>query len=317
MSHADTATTKGALGNFFLTREIHEIDSWKEFLLRWGEVRTSDEIQGLLHVGFKIPFKRYRDGEWKTEEEYDEIDRLEFYFGVADNWADRSYLSHAVTDNASDDTRYSLDLRRRLASKAFSMLCQNFFKAQTVEEGNVRGFEINRGTLVTSERLLSIIKNFFRFEDGGNKASRGISNLSRTHEHNYQLARSFLLNLVKFIWRWESVPYSRSPFEEERLEKQRAALKIRLDALKPWAIEILEQIGELDLLDELVPRFDDQCLVKLEEIALREYFYDGSTHRQVATLDEACYARSAAAWLIKKHELAKKVEDTLLKRTVG
>jgi hypothetical protein len=77
-------------------------------------------------------------------------------------------------------------------------------------------------------------------------------------------------------------------------------------------VEVLVALGRLEVLRKYLLELlePDPCLAKLKEIALREHF---SNHhnlvredRPVASLDEACYLGSEAAWLLKEYELMTK-----------
>ena len=69
-------------------REIRPIRNWCEWLEHWLLAATVEEMLGLLHAGFSVPFERSQYG----EKEYDRVDRAVFYFTIADGWADKNLL---------------------------------------------------------------------------------------------------------------------------------------------------------------------------------------------------------------------------------
>ncbi|MGC9599355.1 MAG: hypothetical protein ABSE18_03155 [Minisyncoccia bacterium] len=282
-------------------------------------------MESLLHVGFSISLEQRHDGEKK----YDRIDRIMFYLIIADGWADR-YLLQLPTDGSKEyDLGYDSngrriqktqsDLRHQLARKAFDMLCLNFFKAELLEGGRYgdRFNEFWEGTVV-SERLFPIIQNFFRVEKRRFDNGVEIRNLPYREEqsHNEQQALDFLLNLANFIWKWKEPGtqwYDAS--KKDEAEKRIAATRVRVDAAKPWMVEVFAQLERIDVLREWILELDEACLAKLKEIALRNElktsYHPVTKNRLAATIDEACYVGSKAAWFLKEYDLRAKEHKRL------
>ena len=294
-------STEGAAANPLLSHEIRPIYNWHELLELWGVTTALQVMEGLLHVGFSVSLEKVS---W-DEPAYSYIDRLLFYFSVADGWADHYLLK--VSGEA--DTRYELgwdrsgnfikksasELRQQLARKAFDQLCLYFFNKELHPEHEAGFSGIWPGT-VASEQLLPVIMNFFRVE--GSVIGRRIRNLSRRRDsHTERVATNFLMNLAEFIWEWKAVT----------ARDQYLDVRTRLDEAKPWMIDILVNLGKLDFLNKWIADLDERCLGKLREIAmgceLGHYHFPVSESRPVATLDEACLVGSKAAWLLKKREL--------------
>jgi len=321
-----TSTLKGAEKeeeiHTTLTREIHPICNLAEFFVRWQAAKTFEEMLGLLHVGFNVSLGRGQYG----EKEYDEIDRLIFYFTIADKWVDK-YLLRLPKDG---DTEYVVgydlktgyvikkklsELRQELARKAFDMLCTNFFSRIELLGGGRNGndFADKWEETIVSERFFPIILNFFRTEKERFGDDIVIRNLSRRYDkrsHNERQAVEFLLNLAKFLWGWKEPEPNELPYDNNEKRKYLeylAALRSRVDGAKPWMIEILTQLDELDVLRKWTLELNVACIAKLEEIALRnefsEHLHPVVKTRPVDTIEEACYLGSNAGWFLKFHEL--------------
>ena len=308
---------KGPIIHNLLSREIRPIRNWHEFLERWQAATTLEEMLGLLHAGLSVPLERYQYG----EKEYDRVDRVMFYFAIAGGWADNDLLKMPADGEGKcpfgrderSNTIYKTasELRQVVALKAFNMLCMNFFRAEFEGGGrDGRWFGDFWEEEVASDRLFSTILIFFRAEEDRFDRVR-IRNLSRRSEpsHNEELARNFLLNLARFIWGWrekEIHSYYKED-EKEAVKKRNTKTRARLDAAKPWMVEVLEQLDRFDLLREWALTLDKPCLAKLKEIAFRselsQHSHPVAKDRGVATLDEACYVGSPAAWFLKKREL--------------
>lgn len=308
-----------------LTREIRPIRNWHEWLARWQMAEDFQWMESLLHVGFSVSLEREAHG----EKEYNCIDRDIFYFSIADGWANR-YLLQLPTDG--DNEYYAVgrdsngnvikkgpnELRQQLARKAFDMLCLNFFKVELLRGGR-RGDEFNDvwESLVVSERLFPIIQSFFRAEKAEFSDNVRIRNLSYRDErsHNERQAVNFLLNLAKFIWGWKKPDTKWYGSRKDEADKRFAATRARVDAAKPWMVEVLAELNGFDVLREWILELDKACLAKLKEVALRnelsQYRHPVTKDRQVATLDEACYVGSKTAWFFKEYELMTKEHKRL------
>lgn len=299
------------------TREVRPIHNWHEWLERWLKAVTLEEMIGLLHAGLTAPLEKIG----YTEPEYNQSGRLSFYFSIADGWANEDSLRSSKDKDKEYDLGYDYSgcrilktpsqLRQQVASKAFDMLCINFFKKVSLSKGHKES-RSNWESLITSEKFFSMIQHFFRVEEhlfGGIR----IRNLSSRHNgrtHNEEQAINFLLGLTDFIWDWkQELPTSWSRDVDADREKIREKRR-RLNAAKPWTIEVLSDLSKLEWLETRISKFDKPCLVKLEEIALdsklRKYEHPVSENRSVTTLDEARYLCSESAWLIEKHELYKR-----------
>jgi hypothetical protein len=297
-----------------LTREIRPISNWHEWLTCWQAAENLEWMESLLHVGFNVPLERGQYG----EKEY--VDRILFYFTIADGWADDSLLE-LPTDKDKEyvvgrDSNWNKiwkkprELRQQLARKAFDMLCPKVFKVELVEGGRHGDQDqINEvwAGQVASERLLPVIQNFFRAEKDRHGDRTIIRNLSHgwrsERSHSEQQAEAFLLNLTNCLWKWKEPDTKNWGPDREEDNKRFAEACVRVDASKPWMVEVLAKLNRLDMLREWILQLDEACLAKLKEIAMRNEIHLVAKSRPVATLDEACFVGSKAAWLIKEYDL--------------
>ena len=297
-----------------LTKEIATIPNWNQWLIFWQSADNLQWMESLLHCGFGVSFDQYVYGEKKC----DNVDRVMFYLAVADGWDDcydslqlpedrgKEYCV-GFTANGTSIRKSPGQLRGQLARKAFDMLCLNFFRVE-LRGGGRDGFDFGPVWLktITSERLFPVIQDFFRGEEARHRNQVRVRNLSGREErsHNEALAVAFLLNLVRFVWGWRKPTSWAKP--DEDTERLNTEVRSRLDASKPWLVEVLVALGRLDVLRDWILELDKDCIAKLTEIALSSRF---SRHKlvtkdcPVTTLDEACYIDSTAAWFLKEYEL--------------
>lgn len=315
-------------------QEVRPPESWHEWLELAKAAVTLDQKLGLLHGAFNIKVELYWDEKSASYIEYSDLDRLEFFFGVADGWADAGLL-----DFRADGTRYSIgekkyfvgydrksssityeihrsesEQRQKLARKAFDMLAANFFKMPEIRE-DADNREVNEAQWMSNYVLwgpiFPIVQQFFKFEEG-KYFGAGIRNLSPSYEHRPQSEKQaidFLLKLAKFLWDWREKETKSWDSKEHVAEekKQNATRRAIVDGAKPWMIEVLSQLRKLSLLEKWIFQLDSPCLSKLKEIALRNKFVSYkdpvNKDRKVATIDEACYLGSEAGWILKRYEL--------------
>jgi len=307
----------GAKVQLLLTRKIQPICNWHEWLDRWQVTNDFQLLESLLHVGFTIPLNRRWD-----EPDYNSIDRYIFYFSIADGWTDIFFhelpedegIEYSVWDSSGGVTKKTpSNLRQQVARKAFNMLCQNFFKAaELFDRSDRRGGFNYVWRQVVSERFFPVIQNFFRVEEGRFGDRIGIRNLTLREDeesHNEKQAINFLLVLAEYIWGWKETEISswRPKEEQEVVKRENVEIRSRLEASKPWMVEVLFRFNRLDVLRKRMFEINKACLDKLREIAFRckfsEHIHPVSNDRGAVTLDEACYLGSKASWFLKEHEL--------------
>ena len=310
---------KAVVANPLLAREVRPVLKLKEFFEGWEASKDFDEMLGRLHTGFNVPVQEY------AGQEYDEIDLLIFYFSIADGWTD-GYIFQVPADkgkkyqvgydgNGNLKFKAPSELRQELARKAFDMLCLHFFKKVELPHRHHEDFNNVWERTISCERVLSAIQFFFRTEKGIGSTIK-IRNFSYRSErsHGEQHAVSFLLNLTHFMWEWEGLEVPSWFSNKEAKERHNLEMRKRLDSAKPWMIEVLAYLNRLDILGEWLLELDGHCLEKLKEIAMRNELRADRypfKSRPVATLDEACYVGSKAAWLLKEYELKKSEHQRL------
>lgn len=315
-------TTKEVAVHPLFTRDVRPIYNWNEWLAHWQTAKNIEWIESLLHCGFNISLERYEYG----ETEYNHIDRIMFYFTIADGWADYYLLKASREDeqyhvgydkNGNRINKSTSDLRKQIAQKAFDMLCQNFFKEK---EYQYEDSESNFWSTVFSEKLFPIIQNFFRAKKESIGDRIEICNLHGRvdrQSHNEQLVVDFLLKLAKFIWEWEEMEIHSYWKEEEKKDTREYNLRRRadIDGAKLWMIEVLNQLDKLDVVRPWMLGLNKPCLDKLKEIAMRsklsKYNHDVEEDRLVATLDEARLVNSKAAWFLEEYRLKTKEIERL------
>jgi hypothetical protein len=268
---------------------------------------------GLLHSGYDIIFT--------DDSENDYHERLQFYFKVADGWSSgmtfqsknkngEKYPIRTGNESYADyDYKTPSDLCRMLAKKAYTILCARFFKLDekmlnTHRDDFMYEWEC---TMIKSPTFPTLL-HFFHVEDKSSSRA-DIRNLN-----TYQLSQleknvqEFLLTMAVFLWQWkEPVGYI-----SDQTEKQKKYWEVhtKIEAAKLWMIEILNRLGKLDFFEDKILSLELPCVAKLNEIAMREKFnsyeHPVNEDRKVASLDEACYKGSKAAWLVKKYEIMRK-----------
>lgn len=312
-----SADGESMLVNPLLLKKPRPIRNWCEWLELWEEAKTFQEMLGLLHVGFDVSLVQAV----YNEEKFDQIDRIRFYLAVADGYAD-SCRFRSEEDRGSISTigydangfgikKSPSEVCQLVARKAFDVLCQNFFKME-LRGGGKGGDLFGAGweNIVASERLFPLITSFFRLEGYRSGLVRNLPRWSlKRHE---EIVLGFLLNLARFLWGREKQEadrcyyYGDGPIAEERRPCS-AEIQARINEAKPWMIEVLNFLGNLEILEEWMLELDEACLDTVQKIAMRSELSRGSfpvkDDRLVGSLDEACLVGSKAAWFLKRREL--------------
>ena len=330
--------------HILFTKLLTIYENWREWLAVWSECQNTFQLISLLHDGFSVSMEMSQYGEdsegrYRSDLPiYDGIDRLVLYFAVAEGWINPNLLHKPGDGNGTFWLGYDnngrrieksiVELRQMVSAKAFEMLASNLFNVKDVPERVDRDKDFSHvWYAVTSERLFPHVMSFFRvqeryaFHPGEDFEMPNLRQAGRfsTISNSEKVATEFLLNLARFIWRWG--PGERPWFgekEDEKRQKWEASVKTthtRLDQAKPWMIEVLAQLGRLDILREWLLELDKACLAKLKEIAFRNklYKYEREDERNVETLEEACFLGSPSAWLLMEYAVKKKESDRLSK----
>lgn len=313
----DSEATKNEV-HPLLAKEIKPLKNWSEFLQSWESVNTIDQMVAVLNAGF-------------TFSADNPVERILFYLQIADGWENKNILQKPTESTERAQCYYlsgekiwksPAELRQIIAVKAFQMLCQYVFKVDLlIREDYVVYFNEVWEEEFTSELLFPAIMNFFRIEEHEISicdTEATIRNLVRPWKMSEEIkpAYEFLSNLALFMWDWKVRERCEDKEKRSKRIQKNIALRARLDAAKPWMVEVLVALDQLDVLRRYILELDEACIVRLKEIALRSELY-ASSHcvqetRKVKTIDEACYAGSKAAWFLKEYELKNRENQRLL-----
>jgi hypothetical protein len=314
-------------------RTVGIVRNWHELLKLWNEARTYKQMQALLLEGYDVPLGHRAYG----EPDYDQADRHEFYFNVANGWADCSLLKTLADGDWSyvinGVERTHREVRQMVAETAFKQLCQNFFKklAEAPVRDDRRRFESKWTEVIASEQLLQVIMNFFSPEGisiGLSGERIAVVNLNHRDHQRHPLekhARDFLIKLQEFLWEWEETKIHTYTSDSEETKQRNIATHARnvamrawVDVAKVWMVEVLVGLDKLERLwgicgprqDQFI-ELDKACLEKLEEVALRssfsEFYHPVRKQQRVATVNEAYLAGSMAARFLMEYN-AKRIE---------
>lgn len=299
--------------------DVRPIGHWHEWRQLMQAAATFEQKLGLLHVGWDVEMTGAPYG----EKQYEPVDRLKFYFGVADGWTESwnfrpEWMGHqdepsyrvGWDKDGNRKIRTLSEQRQQLAIKAFEILALKYFRFQTtiIE----RGREERRDRIAFHNRFLldpafQALQWFFRIENGRvyNLTSR--HNKKSPHE---EMALELLLKLPGILWdseEWEIRSYDSEQQKTKKAQENEMLGEI-IPAAKLWMIDVLAALHELDVLEQWLLDLDESCVAKLQEIAMRAEFagfsYPVPEKRRVLTIDEACYLGSPSGWLVKKFQLA-------------
>jgi len=324
MTTAETTVSEfGSLQNLASSnREIRLIRNWHEWLHLWSIARTVEEMLGLLHVGFMVTLGKWRD----EEPAYDWKHRLIFYLNIADGWTDTGSLVRTddgkregsaarYNENGGIEKKVPSQLRQEVARKAFDVLCANCFRV----DRNPYGFGVQ--DIATSDHnTFGTLQVFFGIETRfGFRTIRNLSARKGDRFHSEEFAFGFLIRLAKFIWSWEEseIPSRTESSEGVAVRARNARIRELIDTAKPWMVEVLSILGEIELLRTWILDLDEITLTKLREIAMLSELVNYHhrvvviENRLVENLEEACLAGSPEARLIAEHELMRKQYDRL------
>lgn len=283
-----------------IEKQMKGIESWTEWKQLWDAALYAEQLHSLLHFGFDVLTK---NGDETNE-------RIQFYLSIADGHSDFYRDIFRWKDVPEDGTaRYQsafgeqlrTDLRRKVARKAFEMLCLKFFKRQVTSFKPARYIEI-----VMDEKTLQAIIGFFLHDDAEAGEKKTIAN--RDHDvfdsHLNAIIVEFLLREVKECWKY--------PANRNERELYRKAL--------PQFVKILWRLDRFDLLLQEESCQPDEVLATLEAIAMSSEISDrqGAVHRKPCSIEEAAaFGVRAAQTLIllriKKSEQARLEEIRRLK----
>jgi hypothetical protein len=295
-------------------------NNWYEWLQCWLDAKTDQTMLGLLHMGFTVPMNKRAH----FEPEFHDCDRIKLYLTIADGY----WMKDFRDDNPARS-------RIALARKAFDVLCAEFFDIEKFCKRNYYRTD-NRGKpsqgefwaeCITSKKMFPMFRKFFDIDTEARLGGR-IHNLEprwhSDHHHGEKKIINCLLHLTKYIfdwsearvmsYDWESGEYgvSTRDYRAEMNDYMRTVV----DNAMPWLIEVLHDLDQLNFLLPWLLELNNECLVKLNEIAMRTKFESNHRHglyleksREVKNLVEAYYFGSKAAQFLDLHNKAKQVVE--------
>lgn len=276
-NNQDTALAANPL----MAREISAIRTWEEWKEKWNTATSAEMLHSLLHFGFSIECKQ-------CEQFEEENERIIFYLEIADGHGDERNFGdedintrHLKTDRLSNlPTR---QLKQSLSEKAFSILCNKFFKNRGHDDCPTWAFIAVRPAVF--EKLLW----FFRWDDEKNKIIHNLYYPFSTpeNEHNEEVAREFALGLCKFS-------YTFRYFGEYAGENDKKIQKMFLE-VKPAIIRILLGLKKENILLRKDFYAGKTEITELKKICLAEELWDGTTFRTCKTMEEAYFFGSLTA----------------------
>ncbi len=241
-------------------KEINFSLTWQEWKKCFEEARKAYEILGLLHYGFDVDVR--------DENEYRE--RIIYYLEMAYGYDSLSLFS-SIGERRDENFRNifgrctSEEAKKKIAQKAWAMLCQRFFKnTEKSETSNPSWWWLVRN----DSQILDKILWFFSEKDN-------IPRRNRTDEHNNRIALDFLYTLAKYAWSRHS---GRHHYGEKPLP--------HFVKNRPKFIRILSHLGKLYFLVDNWEMVTKSDLIALKELALYEDGKKGGK-KKYKTISEA------------------------------
>lgn len=199
-------------------REIY----WEDWLAKWEELKTAQEMTGWLHfVLDTIP-----KFNWQIERQLVSKERILFCLDIASSYWE--WQSWAI--NNAIDVRNSYSCQASGVSvvmKTMSLLVKNYL---TIEKGNLEQWiESRNGSLVLCSEVLPKVLALFKSESG----RYAVPELLREHEQ--RSVKQFLLTIAKLGWSGRNVGLS---------EEQHKVIQ----ELTPELLRILIDFHELEYL---------------------------------------------------------------------
>ncbi len=292
------------------SRKIRPIFNLHEWFQLFEKAGTLTEMVSLIHEIFDVDVHN----RCHNEPEYEEIDRIIACLSLADGRLNSKILRGEGDDTFSvrlreigwkRNTVRSQELKQKVAAKAFSVLCTNFFKVEMIVPGSLTGKWVG---WIEGGKLIPALQHFFRLEnDGFGRISMPNIDLYYKSRHEEAVTINLLLNLGKFLWEWNAeISWSRPEAEKQKKDEANAKFQATLDEIKPWMLEVLWFMDKLEILRKYILRFKKEDLDKLKELALRQEVkmdpHSIERDRRVKTVDEAYLYDCDAARLLVEHQ---------------
>ena len=244
--------------NPLLQREIGKIRDWDHWEELWGKASTDDELLGLLHAGLG---------------KFHESAVVCFYLEIADGYRYESNF-RKKEDSPYDSQEYS-ERRRKVAEKAWKMLCLKFFKNTNRDREKPSWFDD-----ITNAALFEKLFWFFDGDRRNRPSSLG-------EDHNRDICNDFLLGFVDEIWN----PTRRL---EDRWQPDAIAM---FKSAQPRTVKLLDDYFGTPkyLLSLSIENIGEETMKVLEELAFSPRH---SREERYVSLDAACFDHKEAAGVL-------------------
>ncbi len=322
-----TSAESSATTNETTTTEVHPLmkfqtlrplRNWEEWLERWDQAVSFEELLGLLHVGFRVPYQY-------EPQKHTRISRLVFYLKVAD----QRFSSHNLQSKEEEFMSFNIkvegeqherklspgELRGLLAKKAFVVFSNEFFKPvlelkRTYDDYHWKFYEM----VFADEELLRQLRRFFREETNERGAWRFPNIRSNNDSPSEKLMLQFLHALADFMWTWEN-----GRIWSTGRDPKEAAFRSMIEEMKPWMMGVFAHLDDFSHLHNQANNrwhaLNQACLAKIEAIALQtelsNHLHLVSNRRLAATVEEAAFADCSAAKFLLSYRLQEKTEARL------
>jgi len=267
-----------------LKKEITRIPSWGAWLEHWNRPEACEaELLGLLHSGFTFfgDYTRVFPA------------NVCFYLEVADGSRNESFFSSRQL-YGGEDTRQKMLLR--LSRKALKMLCQYFFRRANKESEMAPWEDLVVDPAVFEKLLWFFRPMYFRHESNFPPYP---SSFTKPNFEDETL-RTFLQDFFKFVLTFKSLPPRGKWHSEKELARDAQAREMFIAAY-PRILEIMDEMGSLDLLSPKVPYQSESItlgaagMAKLEELAMIKNKRFGNEVERYESLEAAVFDGCQAA----------------------
>jgi hypothetical protein len=288
-----------------MQREWTYIRDYGEWCALVDKAEYVEQLYGLLHIGFKVSAS------------YDEArERIIRYLEYADGHLgvdtfqtpeERQRARYSGPHSTPLGIGWPSGTLHVVAQKAFKILCRDFFGNPERKDYQIPGvnYRPSWDQEILYRPVLEKVLWFLRLDESPIRTRRlrnlkGYSDYEReVGKHYLKVGENFAYDLAQYIFR--------------RSDECSDAYRELLNEFKPAAVDILYSLGKLDILlhDDYPSRMDQRCLLRMQELAMREQIYTGGDLRAVESLGEACLAESQAAKILLLLGIMRQTQERL------